>query len=160
MKKPTSIFALVTGITFAVIPFACQNSQAQSLSAVVNRIIDGDTVVLRQGETEIVGQLACIDTPDWVNGQAQPHAQASKNRLTQLIPVGSSVQYDSLRRIGEGRSLIVVFRNNQNINLQMVAEGQARLHGSYNQTCPSTANTLAQMESKAKNQRLGLWNSR
>lgn len=160
MKKITSMFGLVAGMTFTLMAFVPQSSKAQTLSAVVTRIIDGDTVVLKQGETEIFGQLACIDSPDWVNGQPEPNAQASKNRLTQLIPVGSSVQYDSLRRIGGRRSLIVVFHNNRNINLQMVAEGQAELHGSYRQTCPNTANTLTQAQSTAKNQRLGLWNRR
>ncbi|MEA5470002.1 thermonuclease family protein [Spirulina sp. 06S082] len=159
MHKIPTIFRLVTAITFALIPLTSQSSNAQTLSAIVTRIIDADTVVLRQGETEIVGQLACIDTPDWVNGQPQPHAQASKNRLTQLIPVGSSVRYDSLRTVGRGRSLIVVFHNNRNINLQMVAEGQAELHGSYRQTCPNSVDALTQAQSKAKNQRLGLWNS-
>lgn len=155
MKNKTSFLGLITGIILAVYP---QTVNANPLTATVEKITDGDTVVLNQGGRSITTQLACIDSPDWVNGQAQPNAENSKNRLTQLIPVGSSVQYYDLGTINSGRVLAVIFSGNRNINLLMVAEGQAQLHNSFRQTCRTSADALADAESNARNQRLGMWN--
>lgn len=155
MKTKISWFGLLTGLILTVYP---QTINANPLTATVEKIIDGDTVVLNQGGRSITTQLACIDAPDWVNGQAQPNAENSKNRLTQLLPVGSSVQYYDLGTINSGRVLAVIFSGNRNINLLMVAEGQAQLHNSFRQTCRTSANALAEAESNAKSQRLGMWN--
>jgi len=130
---------------------------ANPRSAIVEKIVDGDTVVLNEGGTSRTAQLACIDAPDWVNGSPEPHAQTSKNRLNSLITAGSSVQYYDLGSIGGGRVLAVIFKNNQNINLQMVAEGQARLHRSYRQTCSTSADALSQAEDAAQSRGLGIW---
>jgi len=155
MKTKTSLLGSITGIILAICP---QTVNANPLTATVEEITDGDTVVLNQSGRSITTQLACIDSPDWVNGQAQANAENSKNRLTQLIPVGSSVQYYDLGTINSGRVLVVIFSGDSNINLQMVAEGQAQLHGSFRQTCRTSADALAEAESSAKNQRLGIWN--
>ncbi|MEB3884403.1 thermonuclease family protein [Lyngbya sp. CCY1209] len=154
MKKLTAIINLIASITLAIYP---QIVRANPRSAVVEKIVDGDTVVFNEGGTSRTAQLACIDAPDWVNGSPEPHAETSKNRLNSLIPAGSSVQYYDLGTIGGGRVLAVIFKNNQNINLQMVAEGQARLHRSYRQTCNSSANSLSEAESAAQSRGLGIW---
>ena len=152
--KITSVFSFIVGILI-VYP---QSAKANPISAVVERIMDGDTVVLNQGGTSKTIQLACIDAPDWPNGQEEPHAEASKNRLTQILPIGSSVQYYDLGALSGGRILAVIFNNDRNINLQMVAEGQARLHPNYRQTCTNSADTLADAESNSRSQGLGIWN--
>jgi micrococcal nuclease len=154
MKTKTSLFGLITGILLAI----PQTVNANPLTATVEKITDGDTVVLNQGGRSITTQLACIDSPDWVNGEPEANAENSKSRLTQLLPVGSSVQYYNLGTINSGRVLAVIFSGNRNINLTMVAEGQAQLHNSFRQTCRTSANALADAESNAKNQRLGVWN--
>jgi len=154
MKTKTSFLGVITGILLAI----PQTVNANPLTATVEKITDGDTVVLNQGGTSITTQLACIDSPDWVNGEPEANAENSKNRLTQLIPIGSSVQYYNLGTINSGRVLAVIFSGNRNINLTMVAEGQAQLHNSFRQTCRTSANALADAESNAKNQRLGMWN--
>ncbi|MGC9527771.1 MAG: thermonuclease family protein [Limnospira sp.] len=154
MKKSNLIFSSIASITLAIYP---QIVRANPRSAVVEKIMDGDTVVLNDGGTSRTAQLACIDAPDWVNGAPEPHAETSRNRLNSLIPAGSSVQYYDLGTIGGGRVLAVIFNNNQNINLQMIAEGQARLHRSYRQTCSTSANALSQAESAAQSRRLGVW---
>jgi len=154
LKSPLSL-ALILGITCALVPVGVK---ANPLEAVVGSIVDGDTVTLNQGGSSIAAQLACIDTPDWINGQPQPNAQGSKDYLTNLIPVGSSVQYYNVGSTGAGaRTLVVIFSQRQNINLQMVAAGQARLHSSYGRTCANSANDLANAENNARNQGLGIW---
>lgn len=150
MFKQFSAICAATGI-MTLFPPA---SHANPISAVVTKVVDGDTVMLNQGG---MAQLACIDTPDWVNGKPQPHAQNSKNRLAQLLPVGSSVQYYAVGNAGKGRNLVVIFSQSRNINLQMVAEGQAKLHPSYRRTCASSMNDLANAERTAKTQGLGVW---
>jgi|GEM_PF-2572024 len=156
MIKPYLILTCILGFTLAILPFRVS---ANPLSAVVSSIVDGDTITLNQGGRAIRVQLACINTPDWINGQPEQNtqSQASKDRLTALLPVGSSVQYYDVGRVS-GRVLAVVFNQNQNINLQMVVEGQARLHPSYARTCTNSADALALAERNAQSQRLGLWN--
>lgn len=128
------------------------------VSATVHRIVDGDTVILKQGATEVRGQLACIDAPDWVNGQPQTHAQTAKNRLSTLISVGSSVRDRNGGAIASGeRILVEIFHNNRNINVQMVGAGLARLHSRYRQTCTNSADRLAQAQKQAADRRLGIW---
>ncbi len=157
MKKNKLAFSLLVGLTLAL---SSQSVKANPLSATVERIIDGDTIVLNQGGTSIRSQLACIDTPDWIEGQAQssPQSQSSKDRLTALIPLGSAIQYYAVGRIASGETLVVIFNQNRNINLQMVAEGQAQLHSRYRQTCTNSADALAAAQSSAQSQRLGIWN--
>lgn len=152
LKSPLSL-ALILGITWALVPIEVK---ANPLEAVVDSIVDGDTVTLNQGGRAISAQLACIDTPDWINGQPQPNAQVSKDYLTSLIPVGSSVQYYDVGR-ANNQTLVVIFSQRQNINLQMVAAGQARLHSSYGRTCRNSAEALASAETNARNQGVGIW---
>ncbi len=157
LKSPLSL-ALILGLTCALVPV---NVRANPLEAVVGSIVDGDTVTLNQGGSSITAQLACIDTPDWIEGQPETNtqnAQGSKDYLTSLIPVGSSVQYYNVGRLNNnGRTLVVIFSQRQNINLQMVAAGQAQLHSSYGRTCANSANDLANAENNARNQGLGIW---
>ena len=155
MKKNQIVFSFFVAMTLAIFP---QTVKANPLSATVESIVDGDTIVLNQGGTSRPAQLACIDTPDWINGQPQPYAQNSKDRLTTLIPVGSSIQYYDVGRLPSGETLVVIFNQNRNINLQMVTEGQAQLHPRYRQTCTSSANALAAAQNSAQSQRLGIWN--
>jgi endonuclease YncB( thermonuclease family) len=155
VKTKPSFLSLITAIVLATCP---QAVNANPLTATVAEVTDGDTVILNQGGRSITTQLACIDSPDWVNGQAQTNAENSRNRLTQLISVGSSVQYYDLGTINSGRVLAVIFSGDRNVNLQMVAEGQAQLHGSFRQTCPNSADALAEAESNARSQQLGIWN--
>ncbi|NJL91193.1 MAG: thermonuclease family protein [Coleofasciculaceae cyanobacterium SM2_1_6] len=152
LKSPLSL-ALIFGITCALVPVSVA---ANPLEAVVDSIVDGDTVTLNQGGRAIAAQLACIDTPDWINGQPQTNAQGSKDYLTSLIPVGSSVQYYDVGR-ANNQTLVVIFSQRQNINLQMVAAGQARLHSSYGRTCRNSAEALASAETSARSQGLGVW---
>lgn len=157
MKKIKLAFSLLVGMTLVL---SSQSVKANPLAATVERIIDGDTIVLNQGGTSRISQLACIETPDWIAGQAQssPQSQSAKDRLTALIPVGSTIQYYNLGSIAEGRTLVVIFNQNRNINLQMVTEGQAQLHPRYRQTCTNSADTLAAAQSSAQAQRRGMWN--
>lgn len=152
LKSPLSL-ALILSITCALVPVSVA---ANPLEAVVDSIVDGDTVTLNQGGQAIAAQLACIDTPDWINGQPQPNAQGSKDYLTSLIPVGSSVQYYNVGR-ANNQTLVVIFSQRQNINLQMVTSGQAKLHPNYARTCRNSADALLSAETNARNQGLGVW---
>lgn len=131
---------------------------ANPITGTISGITDGDTVTVNSNGTTNTLQLACIDSPDWVNGQAEYNAQASKTRLTQLLPIGSSIRYYPVGTVSGNRVLGVIFRNNININLQMVTEGQAQLHPSYRNSCPGSANALANALTNAQSRRVGIWN--
>jgi len=131
---------------------------ANPVTGTISGITDGDTVTVTTNGSSTTLQLACIDSPDWVNGQAEYNAQSSKNRLTQLLPIGSSIRYYPAGTVNGNRVLGVIFRNNTNINLQMVAEGQAQLHPNYRNSCPNSANALANALTNAQSRRVGMWN--
>jgi micrococcal nuclease len=153
MRLPTLSTTLLTFSLF-ISPIS---AFANPLNATISKVVDGDTVTVTSNGSSFTLQLACIDAPDWVDGKAQPNAESSKNRLTQLLPVGSSIGYHAVGTVRGNRVLAIILKGNSNINLQMVAEGQAQLHPSYQSSCPNLANELSTAQSNAQSRGLGIW---
>jgi micrococcal nuclease len=150
-------FLSTTLITISLSFSSILSASANPINGKISQIIDADTVVVNNNGSATKLQLACIDSPDWINGQPQPHAETSKKRLTQLLPIGSSIRYYSVGTVSGNRVLAVIFNQNTNINLQMVTEGQAKLHPNYRNSCPSSATALSNAQTNAQNRRLGIW---
>jgi endonuclease YncB( thermonuclease family) len=148
-------FCSATLITIGLSFSSILSASANPINGKISQIVDGDTVIVNNN-TKL--QLACIDSPDWINGQPQPHAETSKRRLTQLLPIGSSIRYYRVGTVSGNRVLAVILKGNTNINLQMVTEGQSKLHPNYRNSCPSSATALSNAQTNAQNRRLGIWN--
>ena len=84
-----------------------------------------------------------------------PTAPQSRQRLQELAPVGSVVSLRSQTIDKYGRTVAVVFRNGQNINLAMVSSGQAFAYRKYLSACDGSAYLGA--EAAAQRQRVGVW---
>ncbi len=100
--------------------------------AVVDRVVDGDTVVLRLGEAEEPVRLIGIDTPETVKPDTPVQCfgpEASKHLKT-LLPEGTavSVARDREARDHFGRLLLYLWRSADRrfVNLDLVAGGYAR----------------------------------
>ncbi|QNL51901.1 thermonuclease family protein [Olivibacter sp. SDN3] len=127
-----------------------QRLKDQHFTAKVIRVIDGDTMEVLYEGNPIKVRLAHIDCPE--KRASQPFGNAAKEALSALC-FGQEVEVysDSYDRYGR---LIAVVRNNknQNINQEMLRLGMAWHFKRY-----SSDSIYAQIESEARQQKIGLW---
>ncbi|MBO3459597.1 thermonuclease family protein [Aetokthonos hydrillicola Thurmond2011] len=129
--------------------------QAQTFKAVVVSIGDGDTIRVKQNTKTLTVRLACIDAPEM--SQA-PFGQQAKNRLQQLIPIGSKIVLRGIETDQYERLVAEIYVNSRSINTNLVQEGQAVVYRHYLKGCsPQLQTSLLNAETSAKGQRLGLW---
>jgi len=149
---------ILTNIALTLTIISSLTSPAKSqqiISATVTSITDGDTIkVSKNGQTASI-RLACIDAPE---KQQKPWSEASSNRLTQLLPIGKTVQLREIELGSNGRTIAEIFVAGKSINLQMIREGQAVVFTKYLDSCATTRNQYLQAETQAKQQKLGFWN--
>lgn len=132
-----------------------QSSNRQQ--AIVHRIIDGDTLVVKFGSKEQTLRLGCIDTPE--RGEAPFYKQAT-DRLAQLAPVGQTISVSFAEQGTDryGRKVTEIYRNGQSINLQLVREGKAIIYCEYFYNCSGSRQSYLSAQQAAKNEGLGIWN--
>ncbi len=130
---------------------------AQTTSATVVSIGDGDTLRIRQSGQVTTIRLSCVDTPERAQS---PWGQQSTSRLKQLLPAGKAVQVREITRDHYGRTVAELYVGKQSINLQMVKDGQAAVYRQYLKGCTATKDQYLQAEAQAKQRRLGFWNQK
>ena len=125
----------------------------------INRIIDGDTVIIISSSTKIKVRLDSIDCPE----DGQQWGDIATQGLIKLIG-GKSVKFESHGVDIYGRTLGTLFlhlgeKNEwQNVNERMVTLGHAWVMRMYYQHLPkSRQQKLNQLEQWAKSKRVGLW---
>jgi len=114
MRQPLAL-GLITVVT--TLP-----AVAQTRTATVLSIGDGDTMRVREGNRNVNVRLACIDAPE--SSQASFGAQA-RQQLQALAPVGSSVERRIKATDRYGRSMAELTRGGRNLNQALVATGVA-----------------------------------
>lgn len=125
--------------------------RAQSLSATVLSIGDGDTIRVRQAGRAISVRLACIDAPETVQS---PWGRQARRYLQQHLPIGRDVRL-AIKTIDRyGRTVAEVF-SAINLNLAMVEEGQAFAYRRYLSACDASAYLAAEI--RARQRRAGVW---
>ena len=134
----------------------------QSQTAVVQRVVDGDTIVVELGGTRVRVRYIGIDTPESVKQgtPVQGYAEtASKlndslvwNRKVLLV-------YDQERTDRYGRTLAYVYREPDGlfVNAELVRRGAARTL----EIAPDTrhAGEFARLAAQARERRIGLWSA-
>ena len=138
--------------TAAAAGFALQPGLAQSNSATVLSIGDGDTLRVRAGSRTQIVRLACIDAPE--TSQA-PHGSRARQQLQALAPVGSSVELRIKTIDRYGRSVAELSRNGRNLNKALVASGAAFVYWQYISGCDRQ--TYSRLENEARLKGLGVW---
>jgi micrococcal nuclease len=127
MKKQSSIFPFVVVLFFTLLAFPCQLLAGQYQ---VTHVIDGDTIKVDDGTKKIPVRLIGIDapeTPTKKNQTGQPFNQRSKKHLSSLV-LNQVVEIKSYGFDGDGRMLGEVFREDRDINLEMVKAGLAEAY--------------------------------
>lgn len=124
---------------------------AQSQTATVLSIGDGDTIRVRQGGRSLTVRLACIDAPETAQ---TPWGQQARQYLQRRLPIGQPVTLEVKTVDRYGRTVAEV-RRSVNLNLAMVESGQAFAYRHYLGDCDAKAYLNA--EEQAQRQRLGVW---
>lgn len=148
--------ALLLGAAFAVaIGVVSAGAHTTNATAVIARVIDGDTVGLTSGERV---RLVQIDTPEVGGGEC--YSQAARKVLLRLTPVGSTVvleadpKLDSVDRYG--RLLRYIKRSGINVNIRLVLDGAAAPYF-YRSEKGTYAGRLLAAAIRAKAAKRGLW---
>jgi micrococcal nuclease len=152
-KLPTTLLTLllvaVAGISALWVPNERPTTPTET--ALVTRIIDGDTIVVN-GQATI--RLIGIDSPE----RDQDGYQKASEHLSELISNSFvDIEYDTSSTDPYGRTLGYIFQENIFINEQMVSEGFARA----TPVPPNTkhADRLYQAQQNAKQAQKGLWST-
>ncbi|EAX4489616.1 thermonuclease family protein [Escherichia coli] len=130
---------------------------AAAPAATVTRILDGDTLEVREETGLIRVRLADIDAPE----KSQPFGQRSKQKLIELVSNAADVEIKSTGTDRYGRTLAnVLVKKCQPqcqvyfVNEEMVKNGMAwayRYHGK------ATSQDMENLESRARVEKVGLW---
>ena len=125
---------------------------AQTRTATVLSIGDGDTLRVREGNRTVNVRLACIDAPE--SSQA-PFGTQARQQLQTLAPIGSNVELRIKATDRYGRSVAELTRSGRNLNQALVASGVAFVYWQYISGCDRQ--TYGRLENAARLKRLGLW---
>ena len=145
MFHTTSLAIFICGF------FISLNVFAKDLEGKIVGVSDGDTATMLveapNGKLTVKIRLAQIDAPE----KAQPWGQKSKQALSDLID-GKTIRAEVETKDRYGRVVANLYDGNTWINERMVASGNAWMYRQY-----SSSPQIAQAESHAKENRLGLW---
>lgn len=134
------------------VPVASSRPHAGSA---IERVIDGDTIVLTTGRHV---RLVQIDAPELSSGEC--YATASRSTLARLLPPGTRVRLELDPRLDHvdryGRTLAYVRKGAENVNMTLVARGAASVWF-YEGVRGRYASQLMSAARAAKAAKRGLW---
>jgi endonuclease YncB( thermonuclease family) len=143
------LWALTSGPSSATVQ-PCANQ----IHGKVERVIDGDTFVMRtQAGDKMTLRLAGIDAPE----KKMPFGNAAKAMLIKLLNQTTLAACPS-KTDRYGRTIATVFSGGEDVNLALIKEGLAWHFKRYARDQPSDQVTAyADAEIKARSQVKGLW---
>jgi micrococcal nuclease len=142
----------------AVLPASA--SAPRTLVASVQRVSDGDTIIaLTATGTKLRIRLLGIDAPEIPHGKkpGQPYGEEARDYLDHLIG-GKTVRVDAYGPDRYRRILAVIWDEQVNVNLLLVAMGYAEVYRGA--PCQAQCRELEQAEAKARHDRVGMWAQR
>jgi micrococcal nuclease len=108
-------------VSLTLVALACGGERA---TATVERVLDGDTIVLRDGRHV---RLVQLDAPE--TDENECYAQEAKAILARLLPPGTHVEIETDPLLDQvdrfGRTLAYVQKEDTNVNLELVRAGAA-----------------------------------
>jgi len=125
---------------------------AQTTTATVLSIGDGDTLRVSTGNRNLRVRLACIDAPE---SRQAPYGARARAQLQALAPVGSAVALRIKATDRYGRSVAEVSHRGRNVNQALVASGAAFVYWQFIAGCDR--NTYSRLETEARLKGLGVW---
>ena len=138
---------LKASIFTTIIMLLSTTAMAETLIGQVTRVVDGDTIVLKDSHQEYRIRLIEIDAPE----SKQAYGSKSKRALSNKI-AGQQVRVEYHSKDKYKRILGEIFLKSENINYWMVKNGHAWQYLKY-----SDSKALAKAQANAQQRRLGLW---
>lgn len=120
---------------------------AESYSAKVLAVIDGDTVLVLRGAHPVKIRLGDIDAPE----KAQPFGDAATTSLTELL-AHRRVELDTQAVDRYGRTVAQIFLDGENINAEQVRRGWA-----WEYSFGHRNDAFRALQDEARQARRGLW---
>lgn len=141
----------------AVILAICNVANANTITATVMRVSDGDTLTVRTADKKTTTiRLARIDAPEisHYGKPAQPYGKKAGDWLREVVRGEDvTVQIDTIDKYGRGVG--TVFMGNENLNAMMVEDGYAWFFDYFAQD--EQGAVLKKLESVAREKHKGLW---
>jgi micrococcal nuclease len=156
--RPRPARAALVAVAAALLTAGCGANTTAPAGATVDRVVDGDTIALRDGRRV---RLVQIDTPEVFSGVEcyGPEASAATKRL---LPPGTRVRLiedpttDSVDDYGRLLRYVVRAADDVNVNLRLVEIGAAAPYF-YRGRRGRFASRLEQLAEQARSQQRGLW---
>jgi micrococcal nuclease len=138
---------------------------------IVERVSDGDTLVLKSANGEkVTVRFACVDTPEIPHSRKEKNSKITKNvnqfawgmkaktRIDELIQQsGNRVKLNITDSDRYGRKIAEVrLKDGTFLQQVLLKEGLAKVYRPYLNKCPSK-DVVQQAEAQAKQQRIGIW---
>jgi endonuclease YncB( thermonuclease family) len=137
-------------LIFCLFILKASDALAAQFIAKVNRVVDGDTVVVTTGEGKSVRiRMSDIDAPE----KDQPWGPEATQALNVLIR-DKTVLVIAVDTDRYGRVVATLFEADKNINQAMVEQGHAWVYRGYLRD-----SSLLNLESSARSQQIGLWHN-
>jgi micrococcal nuclease len=148
------IFCMLLNISLSGVTYAL------TTNAVVDSVIDGDTIKVKIGQDIKTVRLLLIDTPETKHPKlkVQPYGKEAYNYTNRLLKKGAGVkiEYDKLKSDKYNRLLAYVYLNDKMLNELLVREGLARV-GYVIKPNIKHLEKLQKAEKKAKEEKLNIW---
>ena len=149
-------FCVTATAMVAVLAIAAGHCLAGSYT--VTRVLAGDWLEVADNGSRTVIRLAGIDAPEMPrikDGPGQPFCEKARQHLADLV-LGRSVTIQAVGKDRGGRMLAVVYRQQTNVNLEMVKAGLAQ---ACRKGCADRIDLTAyrQAERQARQKLLGIW---
>ncbi len=116
--------ALAAVLLVLLVAGCMRGDEAPAAEATVERVVDGDTIVLAGGERV---RLVQIDAPEPSEGEC--YGVEAGDELRRLLPAGADIVLERDQRLDDvdrfGRLLRYVVREELNVNLELVRRGAA-----------------------------------
>lgn len=127
----------------------------------VERVVDGDTLVVSTGQQEEKVRLLCVDTPESVHSDSRKNTEEGRraaefakelleDRQVRLL-VPPKNDHDNF-----GRRLAYVFLDGENVNLRLVKEGWSPYYTKYGRS-PYYDGDFRKAEREAEEAGRGVW---
>ena len=137
-------------LSFVILSLIMGSAAARELHAHVERVLDGDTLVLGTGQRV---RLLGIDCPE----KKQPHGIAAKDALARRV-LGKAVTVEWRKRDRYGRIIGKILSAGKDVNLGLVEEGACWWYEKYARNQPRRDRSLYRMaERRAQERKAGLW---
>lgn len=139
----------VTFFAFVLMSLPALGQDLPVLVGTVTKIVDGDTIDVKLTSGPIRVRLHGVDTPE----RGQPWGKESTAALTALV-MGKEVEVEPFEQDRYERMIGIVYRDDLNVNLELVKRGHA---WAYRQYMRKQDSALCINEAGARTAKRGLW---